>query len=473
MNLRFFILLLTVCIMGVTPLQAQKAVLKSFTAAKFVQPAKILSESEFHLLSSNLYAIDQTRKALIKNPGWAFTPEFNASRNHLKNLGLPLPQVPAANATSVERTRFLQQTVQTLEQERKALGQLLDQKTSSPTPASRIKWDRRTAALARAKNASDQYDILDSETPELHWGTPGLDEVWVIPMPEPDHAGLTEAALNGRDVIDRIVDTKANTLPKLLDAILYDPDILPATKTEMMMTVANASQGLSFSFVQEYMGAFREIPQLLLDPEGTPFQTDNAALDYAERVQIALVKKLQQKGFWTGEDFEHFSEVSAFFPTDRANLILGAVTYLEPSAALYLLEHPQDLAGVKKIAQTVQATRAEKDALWPNGTMTYKIPFSLIAEQLKKNRLTVLETQHERLEKLLGKLMAREDFLDVRAPYLLKQAEKKVSPADTEHQLWQAATQASFAAQLERLNRIKTQVLDRLGELEAEIELLK
>ena len=101
MNLRFFILLLTVCIMGVTPLQAQKAVLKSFTAAKFVQPAKILSESEFHLLSSNLYAIDQTRKALIKNPGWAFTPEFNASRNHLKNLGplcrkfpplSPLPQ---------------------------------------------------------------------------------------------------------------------------------------------------------------------------------------------------------------------------------------------------------------------------------------------------------------------------------------------------------------------------------------------
>ena len=105
--------------------------------------------------------------------------------------------------------------------------------------------------------------------------------------------------------------------------------------------------------------------------------------------------------------------------------------------------------------------------------MTYKIPFSLIAEQLKKNRLTVLETQHERLEKLLGKLMAREDFLDLRAPYLLKQAEKKVSPADTEHQLWQAATQASFAAQLERLNRIKTQVLDRLCELEAEIELLK
>ena len=292
-------------------------------------------------------------------------------------------------------------------------------------------------------------------------------------MPEPDHAGLTEAALNGRDVIERIVDTKANTLPQLLDAILYDPDILPATKTEMMMTVANASQGLSFYFVQEYMGTFREIPQLLLDPEGTPFQTDNAALDYAERVQIALVKKLQQKGFWTGEDFEHFSEVSAFFPTDRANLILGAVTYLEPSAALYLLEHPQDLAGVKKITQTVQATRAEKDALWPNGTMTYKIPFALIAEQLKKNRLTVLETQHERLEKLLGKLMAREDFLDVRAPYLLKQAEKKVSPADTEHQLWQAATQASFAAQLERLNRIKTQVLDRLGELEAEIELLK
>ena len=79
--------------------------------------------------------------------------------------------------------------------------------------------------------------------------------------------------------------------------------------------------------------------------------------------------------------------------------------------------------------------------------MTYKIPFALIAEQLKKNRLTVLETQHERLEKLLGKLMAREDFLDVRAPYLLKQAEKKVSPADTEHQLWQAATQASFAAE--------------------------
>lgn len=106
MNLRFFILLLTVCIMGVTPLQAQKAVLKSFTAAKFVQPAKILSESEFHLLSSNLYAIDQTRKALIKNPGWAFTPEFSASRNHLKNLGLPLPQVPAALATTAERTRF-------------------------------------------------------------------------------------------------------------------------------------------------------------------------------------------------------------------------------------------------------------------------------------------------------------------------------------------------------------------------------
>lgn len=473
MNLRFFTLLLAVCFVGVTPLQAQKGILKSFTAAKIVHPTKILSESEFHLLSSNLYAIDQTRKALIKNPNWAFTPEFNASRGHLKALGLPLPQVPAAHATTAERTRFLQQTVRTLEQERKALGQLLDKKTSSTAPVNRVTWDRQMAALARATNASDQYDVLDSETPELHWGTPGLDEVWVIPMPEPDHVGLTSAALNGREVIERIVDSKADTLPQLLDNILHDPDISPATKTEMMMTVANAAQGLSFYFVQEYMGTFREIPQLLLDPEGTPFQAAPAALNYAERVQIALVKKLQQKGLWAEEDFEHFADVSAFFPTDRANLILGAVTYLDPSAALYLLEHPQDVAGVKKIAQAVQAARAEKDALWPNGNMTYKIPFDLATKQFKKNRLAVLDAQHEKLEDLLGKLMKREDFLDLRAPNLLKQAQAKAAPADTEHQLWQAATQASFAAQRERLNRLKTQVLDRLGEVEEEIDLLK
>ena len=52
MNLRFFTLLLAVCFVGVSPLQAQKGVLKSFTAAKIVHPARILSESEFHLLSS-------------------------------------------------------------------------------------------------------------------------------------------------------------------------------------------------------------------------------------------------------------------------------------------------------------------------------------------------------------------------------------------------------------------------------------
>ena len=63
----------------------------SCTAPKCLGKTGVLSASQRHMLQSNFIALEETRRAIKQNPGWAVSAQFEKTAQRLSQLGLDLP----------------------------------------------------------------------------------------------------------------------------------------------------------------------------------------------------------------------------------------------------------------------------------------------------------------------------------------------------------------------------------------------
>lgn len=446
------------CLLGIAsaalaqmPADKLPALLKAAsTAPKTVVKNGVLSAAQLHALQSQFQAVEEARRALVRSPGWAVSAQFIRPANQLRRLGLALPPAPPVNAAAVEKEVFRRQVAQMLYEEGVALGQLIGQKPRPQDAPDRLGWNFQKMFLASARHHDAMDVLLASDRPSLVWGTPNWDEVRVAPMEFPN---ASEEQLDDYDeLIGALAGNEDRNLSDTLNTILNDTALSSADKQLLMGAIAEASELLSYDFVRLYMQIFNQIP-VVHTPDGFQLPQGRALGRYAVAVQKMLIEKLRDEGVWTEQDFNRFADVSVFLPPDRAHAVLGAVTYLEPKAALWLLDNPLTDPLSKKLIDQTRQLRARQKERWPDGTIlpkeTAHHQFNRLRYERQKALRAYIGVLTARMEKAMERLEAA-----ARAQQIMA-AQAKNTAATPEERHERLAANIFISA---RIARIKTQI---------------
>ena len=171
---------------------------------------------------------------------------------------------------------------------------------------------------------------------------------------------------------------------------------------------------------------------------------------------------------WTDQEFEMFAEASVCLPADKAKAVLGAVTYLEPTAALWLLEHPLDNAVSRRISARTQAIRQQKDVLWPNGNIQSKAMTHINFKRLQLERLQDLQAFVDILSERLNKLMN----IDYNTRHAERILSSRKEGASAEEQSERLAGNIMVSARNARVQKLINQTHVRLQQTQEEIKAL-
>ena len=436
----------------------------SFTAPKSFAGLSVLSSRQLQTLRNRFDAIEEVRRALYQDPGWVVSKNFAATANYLKELGMPLPQRPAADAPLKDKELYRQQVNHLLQQEGKTLGQLIGQKPRPSLSVQRLNWDKLKVAQSQLLSNQPGRILLQANSPTFSWGTPNWDEVRVKPV---EISSRTEDAYYMPEkVLLQLTDLPTKTLGATYDYLMQEKSLSPLQKQTFISLIAEASSLLTYHFVQSYMYIFGEIPSVSYDA-GALSQPKHTLQAYAAAVQDRLLHKLQNNGTWTEEDFEWFVGASVFLPADQARAILAAATYLEPKAALWLLKHPlQDKTSQEILAQLNWA-RLHQQEIWPNGNLTRKHAVTASIHQAQRQRILQLQAYQlvliNRLEKLLQVHHQLYYMKKLSQSHLSKDSSTRENLADTISLSFIEARQA-------RLERLIGEIQYTLHQVESELK---
>lgn len=463
------------CLLGIAsvamaqvPANKLPALLKAAsTAPKTIVKGGVLSAAQLHALESQFQSVEEARRALARNPGWAVSAQFIQPANELRQLGLALPPAPDVNAATVEKEVFRRQVAKMLYEEGVALGQLIGQKPRPQDTPDRLTWNFQKMFLASARHHDAMDVLLTSDKPTLVWGTPNWDQVRVVPLEFP-HA--SEEKLDDYDeLVGALAGNEDRNLSDTLDTLLNDMALSSADKQMLMGAIAEASELLSYDFVRLYMQIFNQIP-VVRTPDGFRLPQGQALQRYATAIQKMLIEKLRDGGVWTPRDLNRFADVSVFLPPARANAVIGAVTYLEPKAALWLLTNPvTDPLSKKLIAQT-QQLRAQQKERWPDGTIfpkeTAHHQFSRLRYERQKSLRAYIDVLTVRMEKAMERLEAT-----ARAQQIMASRTKNTT-ATPEERHERLAADVFISARIARIKAQIEQLKDTLSQTQEALDVI-
>lgn len=464
-----------VCLLGLTAAAAAQVPAKNLptlikaasTAPKTILKGGMLSAAQRHALESQFQSVEETRRALARNPGWAVSAHFIKPAQQLRQLGLALPPAPSVNASTVEKEAYRKQVAKMLHEEGVALGKLIGQTPRPADPAERLEWNFQKMFLASARHHDAMDLLLTSNNPTLVWGTPNWDQVRVVPLEFPN---ASEEKLDDYDeLVGSLAGNEDRNLSDTLNTLLNDAALSSAEKQTLMDAIAEASELLSYDFVRLYMQIFNQVPVVQLPPGARLRQTEPLRR-YATAVQRMLIEKLHANGSWTPKDFNRFADVSVYLPAEQANAVMAAVTYLEPKAALWLLSNPvTDPLSKKLIAQTEQL-RAQKNERWPDGNIVPKETAHHNFSRLKYERQKALQGRVTVLTARLEKAMERLESAARAQQIMTSRQQIKASEPEEMHE--RLAAEVFFAARIARLKSQIEQLKDSLSKTQEELDVI-
>ena len=438
----------------------------SFTAPKKFSTLNTLSTSQMQSLRNRYDAIEEARRALYQNPGWVVSKDFAATAAHLKMLGLPMPKHPAVNASLKDKELYRQQLNKILQHESRVLGTILAKKPRPDIPAHLLKWD--AAKMLQSQTVSRQMweQILKGKNSSFAWGTPNWDQVRVTPVKLSENPG--DPNYISQEVMGKLTEQPEKSITAVFDFILQEKTLSPQQKQFFMMLIDDAASVLSYNFVQLYMYVFNEFPAVSYDAGALPKANDYLR-SYAYTVQRRLLDKLDKTGTWAENDFEFFVETSVYLPAKKAQAVLSAATYLEPQAALWLLNNPLKDETSQKILNQLTWVRNHQQTIWPNGDMSKKSSVGSYFFGAKSKRIRSLQARMDVLNTRLQKLMNAQYQLNHMKEVVDKQAKQT---RDASHDVPEYVTAWSFvSARKARLQKLINQTQSEIQNIREELAL--
>ena len=471
MNSLFKICIFSSCLFAAASAAAQVPVKNlpqlakaSFTASKIIQ-GPVLSASQRKLLQVNFNALEEARRALYQNSGWVLSSNFQKTAKQLGQLGLSMPPAPKPTASAQEKENYRKEIATILYRESSALGKILDIKPRPQTPQDALSWNREQFFRSQALSRHAWAKVLQQKSPVLKWGTPNWDEVRVLPLPLSENP--KSALYIPSETLQKMTEKAEQSLSELYDSILQEKTLSFFQKQTLITAINDANSLLTYDFVRLYMCTFGQIPVVVYDAGLRTPKPQDSLHRYAVELQQRLIDKLEQSGAWTPEDFELFVQSSVYLPPQQAQAVLGAVTYLEPRAASWLLTHPVDDPTSQKLIAKINWLRSQKDLIWPDGKILPKMHLGKHFDQLKYERARALHAQWTVLYNRLKKLLDKQEQI-VEAAKRLKEAPAAPN-SSPEQVVLDASSRIRVYAQKARLQRVIDETQNTMQQIRQEL----
>ncbi len=448
------------------PTQSLNQLLKSSFTAPGNFASNSLSSVQIQALRNRYSAIEEVRRALYQNPGWVVSQDFTTTAAHLKMLGLPLPQQPAVNAPLKDKELYRQQLNQILQHESRVLGKILAEKPRPDIPSKMLKWDANKMLQSQTVSRQMWEQILKGKKPSFSWGTPNWDQVRVTPVKLSENPG--DPHYISQEVMEKLTEQPEKSMSDVYDFILQEKTLSTEQKQTFIMLIDEAASVLSHNFVQLYMYVFNEIPSVSYDAGALP-QANDSLRQYAYTVQRRLLNQLIKSGSWSENDFELFMQTSVYLPAKKAQAVLSAATYLEPKAALWLLNNSLKDETSQKILNKLTWVRNHKQVIWPNGDMKRKSSVGMFLFDAQNKRIRTLQARLNVLNTRLQQLINAQYQLNHMKKLVDKQAK---NPRDAAHDMPEYMAAWSFvAARKARLQKLINQTQSDIQNIREELAL--
>ena len=149
--------------------------------------------------------------------------------------------------------------------------------------------------------------------------------------------------------------------------------------------------------------------------------------------------------------------------------MLSAATYLEPQAALWLLNNPLKDETSQKILNQLTWVRNHQQTIWPNGDMSKKSSVGSYFFGAKSKRIRSLQARMDVLNTRLQKLMNAQYQLNHMKELVDKQAKQT---RDASHDVPEYVTAWSFvSARKARLQKLINQTQSEIQNIREELAL--
>lgn len=384
---------------------------------------------------AQLKMVEQVRRAIAQNPTWALSKDFTQTLNLLRKAGVVLPLQPIPSASTAAKETYLKELNQKLFQSAKSLSEQTNQKIRPLIAQEHFNWKPRNTKEFLNLSPDEMDILLQGKSPEISFGTKNWDEFRIKPFSFPAKRGVSS------DIYEEIIQKLSafdGAEYKMFDYILRTPSLNSYQKQLLISALDDAHSLLGSEAVSLYMLLFGQIPKVEFISE-RGISVNKRMEKYAIYLQKNLINKLERKGSWSETDLDMFVDVSVYLDPVKAQAVLHVLTYLEPSAAIWVLENPLENATSQQILALAKKTSAEKEKIWPDGNLLPKIKTQLDWELLYKERKEALSAQAdllwERMESLwerysviknVMELMNAEPFTPERIPVSISYSTQKV-----------------------------------------------
>lgn len=445
---------------------------KSVTASKLLQQNVSNPLLQETILKNYFSSLEEFRHALRANPAWALSPAAASSREQLQAMGLSLPALPPASADVAAKEKYLQALSDILYRETEALGQIIQ---ANPIPAMRTPHLKTVVEAAKTNGERPLLKPFTVPAPDTFFaaGDPdfsmqvsGVGQVRITPFIPSEDRG---SSLYIDPVEYGFFCSHILAGPQqALDQIAKN-DRLPQKQKELMLSVMkNTFSLLDFNFVRKYIIEFKHLP-LVETPANTEMEKLYQTQGYAAAQEKRLLQKLKSAGRWTPQDYEAFISWSVYLDPQQAQLLLKAITYLEPDAALLVLAHPLESGLVKKIEGQITHLQNNRDLIWPNGIVLPKMPLLQTPQNMQAAWEKELTEYLDILQTRLSKLTQERDFLQRTHQRLLVNM-VGVFGNEAENAAINTSMVLEISAHLARLDPLIEQIQKRIYQIDTELE---
>lgn len=342
----FFILLLAGCFLAPSgSLFAQSRYLKQ-AAQKALETAgstKALTAEQFFLKENQLLAFQQVRRALVRMPGILQDKEFKPQLDLLKQLGIYIPE------GADEKTVFdiLSQNIAPLSQQTQQLVFPL----SFPARSAKKQF---LFLRDNEQHINRFQEAFLNGQKHLSWQTPGRQSVSMGPTKfpvNPQHP-LYACGVTAKE----ISQGKYSSLSQVFDKI-FNTNLTTQQKLALSRHVAKTAELAGPDLTLLYINMLHEIPAVKMDG-WVPPAMGKELLTYLRHKEALLIEPLKEGKTWSEEQANLFLDLASLLPAEESGAVLGALTYLDPSTAQWLLLNPNETVRRSAIEEKLKQARS-------------------------------------------------------------------------------------------------------------------
>ena len=432
-------------------LQAQGRYLRKAAkkAAASVQPApsaarKSLTAAQRAEFDSQALALQQLRREIIRMPYLLGEEDFQTQLDLLKQMGI----TPAPGADA--RTLFDQITQAQQNLAPYTSLQSFPLKFPANIPQAPLSFRNQTALAAFKQTREQGKKIFSWQAP----GNPRIIYMGPAKLPSDPQHPLYAC----RQLANQLTKKYHSSLSAVFE-IIFTSRLTPRQKLELARHLSQTAEVTGPDLVLFYMDTFKQIPAvkaqgLVLPEMGKPLLT------YIRHKEAQLIETLQTAPGWTEQQANLFLDLAALLPRPESNLLLGALTYLGPAPAQWLLLHEQPSPMRQKLEEQIKQARAQ-------GVTAKKTPFNQpVFVQVLQARIQFLNKLSIKYIVLLENLKNRMDGLS----FAQKETAQTARQVPTLNNLSQALYVQAYKM---RLNALYNKVHNHVEDLEAQVRSLQ